>query len=138
MTVQLQSHFTEAAKPARPPRKRPPRPISVRVTHEEREALEAEAGEQTLSAYVRSILLGTPGNRRRYQKRPELDRVALARILAVLGQLGIAPDFKVIAEAARTGTLECGPELLAKLEQTCRDIMLMRSDLIRALGIKAE
>jgi hypothetical protein len=110
----------------------------VRVTHEERQSLEAEAGEQTLSAHVRSILFDAPGNRRQYRKRPELDHVALARILALLGQLGIAPDFKVIAGAARTGTLECSPELLANLEQTCRDIMLMRSDLIRALGIKAE
>ncbi|WP_143084842.1 hypothetical protein [Novosphingobium sp. CF614] len=91
-----------------------------------------------MSVYVRSVLFDSPGNRRHYRKRPEADRVALARILAVLGQLGIAPNLRVIAESVRTGTLECSPELLAQLEQACRDIMLMRAELIRALGIKAE
>lgn len=138
MTAHLHPHFTESAKPAPPPRKKPPRPISVRVTHEERAALESEAGGQTLSAYVRSVLFDNPRKRRKHQKRPEADRVALARILALLGHLGIAPNLKTMAEAARTGTLECSPEQLAQLEQACRDIMLMRADLIRALGIKPE
>ncbi|SFG50708.1 hypothetical protein SAMN05518801_1376 [Novosphingobium sp. CF614] len=138
MTVQLHSHFAEAAKPALPPRRKPPRPISVRVTHQERAELEREAGEKTLSAYVRSVLFDTPGRRRKHSKPPDIDRVALARVLALLGHLGIAPDLKVIAESARRGTLECSPELLIELEQACRNIMLMRADLIRALGIKAE
>ena len=138
MTANLQPHFVHAAKPAPPPKRRPPRPISVRVTHEERQELEQRAGEQTLSTYVRSVLLDNPGSRRQHRKRPEIDRVALARVLAMLGHLGLAPSMKEIAEAARTGTLECGPELIAELEQACRDIMLVRHELIRALGIKPE
>jgi hypothetical protein len=141
MSLHLQSHFSEATKPAQKSqrhRTKPPRPISIRVTAEERARLEREAGNLTLSAYARSRLFDGPAPRRQHRKQPSVDRVALARILALLGHLGIAPNLKTIAESARTGTLECGPELLAQLEQASRDIMLMRSDLIRALGVKPE
>lgn len=141
MTRPLQSDFRLASIPAtrrNTGSHTKVRPICLRVTTEERERFEGEAGSLTLSAYVRSRLLDKPDPRREHRKQPPVDRVALARILAMLGHLGIAPDLKAIAEAARTGTLECGPELLAQLEQACRTIMLMRADLIRALGIKPE
>jgi hypothetical protein len=138
MTVSLRSDFAKAANPAPARKETPPRPISVRVTHEERAALEKEAGAQTLSAYIRSVLFDSPGTRRKSVKRPDLDRVALARILALLGQSELAASLKMIAGAARTGTLECGPDLLTALREASVDIAFMRADLIRAIGIKAD
>ncbi|MCW3838400.1 hypothetical protein ACFQ1E_20300 [Sphingomonas canadensis] len=108
------------------------------MTTEERAWLEQEAGTLTLSSYVRSRLLDTPGKRRQHRKQPNLDRVALARILALLGQSNLAPNLSTITEAVRTGTVELGPELASSLRQACADIALMRCDLIRALGIRAE
>ncbi|WP_264946609.1 hypothetical protein [Sphingomonas canadensis] len=140
MMQPLQSHFTVAASPANATKRRDraPRPISIRVTTEERAWLEQEAGTLTLSSYVRSRLLDTPGKRRQHRKQPNLDRVALARILALLGQSNLAPNLSTITEAVRTGTVELGPELASSLRQACADIALMRCDLIRALGIRAE
>jgi hypothetical protein len=137
MTASLHSQFGPAAKP-RERRKAPPRPISIRVTAEERAHLEREAGDQTLSAFVRSRIFDKSGVARRKNQRPELDQVALARILALLGQSGIKQNLTAIVEAIRTGTLEAGPELRGALEQAAVDVMLMRHDLIRALGVKPE
>lgn len=137
MTASLHSQFGSVAK-QRERRKAPPRPISIRVTAEERAHLERQAGGQTLSAFVRSRIFDKSGVARRKGQRPDLDRVALARILALLGQSGIAQNLATIIEAIRTGTLEVGPELHGALEQAAADVMLMRHDLIQALGVKPE
>ena len=71
MTLTLQSEFARVAQPPKPKHssdeesKAPPRPISIRVSREERAQLESEAGERTISAYIRSRLLP----RRRFPMR---------------------------------------------------------------------
>lgn len=135
MTASLRNTFTAVTKSAH---RKPPRPISIRITHEERAQLEREAGERTLSAYARSRLFGSEARRRGPNRRPAADSVALARILAKLGQSEIATNLALIAGSVRTGTVETGPALLAMLEQACADIDFIRRELIRALGIKAE
>lgn len=136
MTAHLRSDFAGSARTAT--KSKPPRMVSVRVTHEERADLERRAGEQTVSAYVRAVLFDQASARRSHRKRPEIDRVALARILALLGQSELSANLRIIADAARTGTLEIGAALVEELGQACADVALMRADLIRALGIKAE
>jgi len=141
MTAQLQTRFAKAARPARvkPPRiaSKPSRPVTIRFTHDERARLEQEAGERTLSAHVRSRLFGAKQHRGP-DRRPSVDSVALARVLAMLGQSAVSTNLAAVTMAIRTGTLDAGPMTLAMLNQACTDVACMRRDLIRALGIKPE
>lgn len=141
MTATLHETFAGAArvktaKPSARKRKSCP-PISVRVTPDERERLEREAGDRTLSAYCRARLFGGKDHRGP-DRRPSADTALLARILAQLGQSGVPCNLAVIAEAIRTGTLEADAALLARVEDACAFIIAMRAELIRALGLKPD
>lgn len=108
--------------------------VCVRMSAARRERLRRAAKSRNLSAYIRSRLFdSTHANG---QPMPPKDTIA--RILGELGQSGLAANLQVVAQAARTGTLEVGPDLTENLNKACADIAAMRRDLIRALGIKPE
>jgi hypothetical protein len=110
------------------------RPFTFRLSADERWELEQRAGGQTLGSYVRACLFGDGVSTRRSLPLP--DRKALAGLLARLGQSDIAANLRIIAEAARNGSLPITPETLALIEQACRDIAAMKSMLMKALRIK--
>lgn len=111
--------------------------LSVRLTLEERDRLEALAGERPVSAYVRSRLFGTGGTRRRSKRRQTPDNAALAQVLAALGRSDLSASMKWIQGSIEGGAVRLNPEESLALRDACADISQMRRDLIMALGLKS-
>jgi len=115
-------------------------PFSLRLTAEERALLEARAAGRPLGLYVRHCLFGESARQSSGKALPEgsarvVDRQALARLLALMGQRDMAVSLRQLAEAARLGALPVVPETRATLESACRDIAAMKRLLMAALGI---
>lgn len=118
----------KAAKAASPP-------FSLRLTFEERQRLEAEAGDMPLGAFIRKRLLGDgAAQRKRKGNSPVKDKAALARVLGALGQSRLSSNLNQLAKAVNTGSLPVTPETEDDLKAACRDIAALRVDLLRALG----
>lgn len=116
-----------------------PAPFSLRLTFEERAALEQAAGDMPLGAYIRSQVLqdGKARKRRRY-KRPVKDHQVLGQLLGILGEARLANNLNQLAKAANTGSLPVTPETEKALREGCAEIHQMRSLLMRALGFSPE
>ena len=116
-----------------------PTPFSLRLTFEERAALEAAAGSEPLGRYIRKKVLGEDvAERKPYGKSPVKDHVALGRVLAGLGQSRLSNNLNQLARAVNSGSLPVTPDTDAYLRAACDDIRQIRSDLIRALGLQPE
>ncbi|MEO1016417.1 MAG: hypothetical protein AAFY56_01810 [Pseudomonadota bacterium] len=127
-----------AAKPFSKSKASAAAPFSIRFTREERERMQAEAGQQPLGAYIRSRLLGETADKRRVSRRPRIDQEVTARLLAELGKSRLASNMNQLAKAANTGTLDLGPEVARDIRSACAAITDMRVALISALGVKPE
>lgn len=118
------------------PKKYPP-PFSLRLTHEERARLEAEANGKPLGAYIRERLLGDDvAPRRKPGNSPVKDKDALGRVVGALGASRLSSNLNQLAKAVNTGSLPVTPETEAELVEACRDVAAMRVDLLRALEVK--
>lgn len=112
-----------------------PAPFSLRLTHEERARLLADAGRKPMGAYIRERLFGddaAPRKGRGYS--PVKDYEALGRVLGALGRSRLSSNLNQLAKAVNTGSLPVTPETEASLRQACREVSDMRADLLRALG----
>lgn len=109
-------------------------PISLRLTDEERADLVARAGTRTLSSYIRERLFEDDARGRKVQL-PSYDKQMLGRILATLGQSGVANSLRELSEAARIGALPVSPETEQSIASVCAAIDSMCCSLIRALGV---
>jgi hypothetical protein len=88
-----------------------PAPFSLRLTFEERSALEQAAGDMPLGAYIRAELFQNKKTRhRRRYKRPVKDRQVLGQLLGLLGEARLANNLNQLAKAANTGSLPVTPE----------------------------
>lgn len=112
------------------------RRLSIRISDEQHAALAAKAGRKSVSQYVREQLSLDALSRPKAPRKPKHDEVLLARILMALGSSDMAASMRDIAEAARNGALPESPDALLSLQAACLTIQKMRSDLVRALGIK--
>jgi hypothetical protein len=112
-----------------------PTPFSLRLTFEERAALEQQAGSMPLGAYIRSRLLGGSAMPRKAHRRPVKDDEALARVLGALGNARLANNLNQLAKAANTGALPVTPETMQALIAACQDVRDMRASLMAALGL---
>ena len=116
-------------------RKKAPPPFSLRLSLEERAALERAAAGQSLGAYIRSKLFeGDLTPRRTRGHRPVKDHTALAKVLGALGQSRLSSNLNQLAKAAHIGALPVTPELEEELSDACAQIREMRTDLLKALG----
>ena len=116
-----------------------PPPFSLRLTFEERTALEAAAGGQPLGRYIREKVLGeNVAERKPYGKSPVKDHVALGRVLAGLGQSRLSNNLNQLARAVNSGSLPVTPDTEACLLEACRDVQQLRADLVKALGLQPE
>lgn len=100
-------------------------PFSLRLSPEERKALEHRAGAMPLGKYIKSQLFGecpTPS--------------AFSQILAKLGQSQLSGSLKQIGQAAQMGTLDLTPETITAVHAACDDIRIMKGLLMKALGIR--
>ena len=129
----LRHNFNDIAAPKAA--KVSPPPFSLRLTFEERQRLEAEAGDMPLGAFIRQRLLGDgAAPRKRKGNSPVKDKAALARVLGALGQSRLSSNLNQIAKAVNTGSLPVTPETEADLKAACHEIAALRADLLRALG----
>ncbi|WP_238110856.1 hypothetical protein [Yoonia sp. I 8.24] len=114
-----------------------PAPFSLRLTHDERVALEAKAGSMPLASYIKSVVLASeaPTYRKR-QKPPVAEQQLLAQVLAKLGQTRTANNLNQIAKGLNQGTLIIDEELEVDLNTAIAEIAWMRVTLMKALGIK--
>lgn len=126
--------FNNLAKASR--RSKTPPPFSLRLTFEERAALDKAANGLPLSAYIRAILFEQelPKVRRRGTK-PVADHVALAKVLACLGSSRLSSNLNQLAKAVYSGSLPVTPDTENELRSACEDIAAMRAALLTALGL---
>ena len=117
-----------------------PPPFSLRLTFEERARLNDEAGDMTLSDYVRSKLFQggytPPRKPKRRRKSPVKDHASLAQVLALLGKSHIANNINQLAKAANTGSLPVNIETERALNDAANDVARMRKMLIEALDLQ--
>jgi hypothetical protein len=114
-------------------------PFSLRLSPEERKALEVQAGGMALGAYIRARLFGENGNAeglRRGSPPVPHDRKSIAQALALLGRSELGRSLQQIAAAARGGALHLTPEGEATLRAACEAVLDMKKALMAALGIK--
>lgn len=133
--------FRPVASPDVPRPKASPkdRPFCLRLTREERERLEAEAGSKPLGAYVRERLFGEDSVPRRKRRRPSVDQAGLAQVLGALGASRLASNLNQLAKSAKLGLLAgAAPEVIQQVTDACDDIRTMRNTLLTALGLSVE
>ncbi|MGJ0453944.1 MAG: hypothetical protein ACR65T_12065 [Methylocystis sp.] len=85
--------------------------------------------------HIRERLFGddTAPRKRRGNSRVK-DAEALGRVLGALGESRLSSNLNQLAKAVNTGSLPLTPETEADLKAACRDVAVMRADLMRALG----
>lgn len=121
--------MTRMTRPARPV------PFSVRLTPEDRQRLEREAGRASLGGYIRSKLLDSaPPPERRQIKRPDVNHKALAAVLAKLAKSNIANNLNQLTKLAHSGSLVLTPEIEADIRQMKDDMAFMRELLVTGVG----
>lgn len=113
-----------------------PAPFSLRLTPDERAALEAQAGDTPLGAFIREKLLNGSERPRQRRRRVDRDDEALARLLGELGNARLANNLNQLAKAANAGALPVTPETLQAILEACRDVGTMRACLLAALGFR--
>lgn len=114
-------------------------PFSLRLTFEERAALEKAAGGLPLGAYIKAVLFQKDlAVVRRRNTRPVKDHAALAQALGALGQSRLSSNLNQIARAANAGALPVCPETEAEITRACRAVQDMRAGLLKALGLGAD
>lgn len=115
-------------------------PVSVRLTPEERLELEKAAGGMSLSRYIRSRLfqVDTVKNQNCDEERisPVARQKLLAQILSSLGKSGTATTLSELTELARLGLLPDDAEIAPTLAQARDETSKLRSELLRALGLR--
>jgi len=115
-----------------------PAPFSLRLTFEERAALEQAAADMPLGAYIRSRILGEDARPRKTRnKRPVEDHQALGQVLGELGRSRIADNLNQLAHAANSGSLPVTPDTEAALMEACREVQALRAEVMRALGLRS-
>lgn len=123
-------------KPPMPKRKKIA-PVSVRFTLDERALLEKHAGKQSLSGYIRELVLADDVKPRRSRgQKPVKDHIALATVLRALGDCNVARDLEQLEWAVEDGKLHLEPKSEALLRAACISVVEMRKDLLRALGLR--
>ena len=117
-------------------------PLSLRLTFAERAALDAMAGSQPLSSFIKNKVFGGstgpgPGlnlGMGAVSRRVDTKERLLAQILAKLGDSELGPSMNELAAAAKTGSLYVTDLVEGQLVQACADVAEIRLLLLEALG----
>lgn len=111
-------------------------PFSLRLTREERAALNKAAGKTPLGTFIKDRLFDDGLMPRRSNRRSSLnDRAALAKVLAALGASRLSSNLNQIAKAVNMGALPVSPELEDDLQRACLQVREMRDLLLHALKV---
>lgn len=111
-------------------------PFSLRLTKEERKALDTLADGRPLGAYIKEALLEREVRPRTRGRKPVKDREALAKLLGLLGQSRLSSNINQLAKAVHTGSLPVNAEVHRALLEACAGIRAMRDALLTALGLQ--
>ncbi len=117
------------------------RPVSVRLTEQERALLERVAAKQSLSSFMRQCALMQAGQApkpRKEQQRPTEQKVQLAQILALLGASDIFRSMSTFAKLSEQGALPLSEETESQIQQACSNIKQIKTLLMRALRVKED
>ena len=128
---------TKKVKPMSQKNKKPV-PFSLRLSHDERAQLDAEAGNIPLGAYIRMKLLKNPKPRRkqsRKKKPPVKDHITLSKLLATFGASRIGNNLNQIAKSMNSGSWIVSPKTEALLQDACKAVIEIRTILIRVLEL---
>ncbi|WP_260078452.1 MobC family plasmid mobilization relaxosome protein [Phaeobacter inhibens] len=118
----------------KPPR---PAPFSLRLTPEERQQLETQAGAMPLASYIKSVVLADEAPKYRSRRKPPVaEQQLLAEVLARLAQTRHANNLNQIAKHLNQGTLVIDEELEADLKAAIAEVAWMRTKLMEALGVQ--
>jgi len=130
----VRSAFAANTKPK--PKRKPP--ISIRVSDEELEQLQAWADGRPLGAVVRERLFGANAKKGRKVAPPPRQQKAMAGALRRLGASQIAAYLTGQITALEEGRLMLSREEERQLREADRECYLIRRDLVVALGIDAD
>jgi hypothetical protein len=111
-------------------------PFSLRLTKEERQALDALADGMPLGAYIKDALINRDIRPRTRGRKPVKDREALAKLLGLLGQSRLSQNINQLAKAVHTGSLPVNADVHRALLEACAGIRAMRDALLSALGLQ--
>ncbi len=117
------------------------RPVSVRLTEQERALLERVAAKQSLSSFMRECALMQAGQApkpRKEQQRPTEQKVQLAQILALLGASDIFRSMSTFAKLSEQGALPLSEETESQIQNACSNIKQIKTLLMRALRVKED
>ena len=113
-------------------------PFSLRLTDEERQKLDAQAGAMPKGAYIKSVVFADEAPKYRSRRKPPVaEQQLLAEVLARLGQTRHANNLNQIAKHLNQGTLVVDEELAADLNAAIADVAWMRAKLMEALGVQS-
>jgi hypothetical protein len=115
-----------------------PAPFSLRLSAQEKAALEQEANGLPLGTYVKWKVLDKPPLRQRRTGQAIEDRKAMGQALALLGSSRLSSNLNQLAYAAKTGSLPLTPEVEAELRDAFTDIRFIRAFLLVAMGMQEE
>lgn len=110
-------------------------PFSLRLTKEERKALDDLADGRPLGAYIKDALFNRDIRPRTRGGKPVKDRAALAKLLGLLGASRLSQNVNQLARAANTGSLPVNEEIHRALLDSCTSIHAIRDLLLTALGL---
>ena len=139
-TISIQSAFSnQASNAVKKEKPRRPSPLSLRLTSEQRVELEQLARGRPLSGYIKSRLFDGSAKNSSYRARRVAveDQKLLAQVLRALGNAGIIKVIGKLRAADDNGSLIMSEAANFAVHQACKDIAIMRRDLVAALGLKA-
>ena len=136
MRSDLSAHFKTSAGKLTKKTTSPSR-ITLRLTESELSMLRVQAGDMSMSAYVRDcVFKDNVCKRKRRSYRPVADQKALGRALYMLGASKVSNNLNQLAHHANCGSLPCDQETLTKINEAYEHVQSMRSMLIQALGLR--
>ena len=122
------------SKNVSPSRKKRMPPLSLRLTPEERQRLEHQAGGIALGAYIKSVVFDDAAPTYRKRKKPPVaEQQLIAEVLARLGETRTASNLNQIAKHLNQGTLNIDDALAADLNRAVAEVAWMRATLLKAL-----
>lgn len=124
----------ETASKAKPKKKTRLPPLSIRVSEAERARLKRDAGNKPLSTYAKERIFRAPPSRAGKIDDP----AALARVLSALGQTELFRNLGTLVQSIEDGDVVLTPQQQEQIGIACAAVLLMRNDLVRALGLKPE
>ncbi len=118
-------------------------PYSIRLSAEERDYIRTKAKQMEVTdpAFIRLKVFDDNFRAQSsvYQKKGgKQDSKEIGKVLAMLGQSRISNNLNQIAKAINTGTLIMTPEIQSQLTEACLSVQLIRTTLIKGLGIKED